>query len=89
MQFLFMEKNKDSYSTSYTPLNICLHQKLIVLLFFIFLVYLKLWFPLLWELSEELYDDPGIGTVVHIDGWTAHPCLEVVDRQWDVLGIAL
>lgn len=83
-----MEKNKDSYSTwiIYTFEYMSSSKTDCA---FIFLVYLKLWFPLLWELSEELYDDPGIGTVVHIDGWTAHPSLEVVDRQWDVLGIAL
>lgn len=44
---------------------------------------------MLRELSEELYDDPGIGAVVHIDGRAAHPSLQVVHRQRDVLGVAL
>lgn len=51
--------------------------------------HLQLLLPLQGELFEGLDDDPGVGAVVDEDGRAAHPGLQVVDGQRDVLGVVL
>ena len=38
-------------------------------------------------LFEGVHDYAGVGAVVHEDGGGAHPRLEVVQAEWDVLGV--
>ncbi len=42
---------------------------------------------LVCELLKGLYDDPGVGAVIHEDGGGAHPRLQVVEAEGDVLGV--
>ena len=51
--------------------------------------YLEFLFPLQGELFEGLDDDARVGAVVHKYGRAAHPGLQVVDGEWDVLGVVL
>lgn len=51
--------------------------------------HLQLLLPLQGKLFEGLDDDPGVGAVVDEDGRAAHPRLQVVDGQRDVLGVVL
>ena len=44
---------------------------------------------LLTELLERVDNDAGVGAVVDVDGRTAHPRLQIVDRQRDVLRVRL
>lgn len=50
---------------------------------------LQLLLPLQGKLLEGLDDDSGIGAVVDKDRWAAHPRLQVIDGQRDVLGVVL
>lgn len=51
--------------------------------------HLQLLLPLQGELLEGLDDQAGVGAVVDEDGRAAHPRLEVVDGQGDILSIVL
>lgn len=51
--------------------------------------HLQLLLPLQGKLFEGLDNDPGVGAVVDEDGRAAHPRLQVVDGQRDVLGVVL
>lgn len=51
--------------------------------------HLQLLLPLQGELLEGLDDDAGVGAVVDEDGRAAHPRLQVVDGQRDVLSVVL
>lgn len=51
--------------------------------------HLKLLLPLQGELFEGLDDQAGIGAVVDEDRWAAHPRLQVIYRQRDVLSVVL
>ena len=51
--------------------------------------HLQLLLSLQGELFERLDDDACVGAVVDEDGGAAHPRLEVVHRQRDVLGVVL
>lgn len=51
--------------------------------------HLQLLLPLQGELLEGLDDDAGVGAVVDKDGRAAHPRLQVVDGQRDVLSVVL
>lgn len=51
--------------------------------------HLKLLLSLQGELLEGLDDDSRVGAVVDEDGRAAHPGLQVVDGQRDVLGVVL
>lgn len=49
--------------------------------------YLVLPLMLFSKLLEVVNDDTRIGTVVHVERWSAHPRLEVVHGQRDVLRV--
>lgn len=41
------------------------------------------------KLLERLDNDPRVGAVIHKDGRAAHPGLQVINGQWDVLSVVL
>ena len=51
--------------------------------------YLQFLLSLQGELFEGLDDDARVGAVVHKYGRAAHPRLQVVDGEGDVLGVVL
>src|SRR4029434_4174238 len=54
-----------------------------------FFSHLQLRLALQGKLFEGLCDDAGVGAVVHKDGGAAHPGLQVVDGEGDVLSVVL
>lgn len=45
--------------------------------------------PLSRKVHKALQDDAGIGAVIHVDGRAAHPSLQVVYGERNVLGVTL